>query len=181
MALKQEIEVLLFWKEKPISLKELMELTNTTEIRLVKEALIDLIKDYELRNSGLHIISQGNGYLLEARQEYLNLGQKISPINLKTSVSRTLALIALKEPIKQSEVIKERGSSAYDHIRELVEKDWISKEKEIESPSSILTTSPQFKKHFSLSKEGKEIKLKLKASIKAEEGLINTEMLSVVE
>ena len=41
----------------------------------------------------------------------------------------TLAVVAWKYPIVQSEIIKLRGSSAYEHMRELVEQGFIAKER----------------------------------------------------
>ena len=41
-------------------------------------------------------------------------------LNLSTATLRTLATIALKKRILQSDLVDLRGSGAYDHIKELV-------------------------------------------------------------
>lgn len=159
MGLKQEIEVILFWKNQSTSLANLSERLNCNP-QEVKKALMDLIREYELRDSGLHIVFRGNGYILEPKDEYLPLAQKLVPIDLKTGSLRTLALIALKEPVRQTDIVDLRGSGAYEHIRELSEANWILKE-----PSGLtynLRTTPAFKKHFRLSEDGDKLKDKLK-------------------
>ncbi|MDJ0625477.1 MAG: SMC-Scp complex subunit ScpB [Candidatus Caenarcaniphilales bacterium] len=158
MSLKQEIEVILFWNSKPVTISKIAEVLdcNPTE---VKKGLMDLVREYELRDGGLQISVRGHGYLLEPKEEFLNLAQKFVPINLKVGALRTLAIIALKEPVKQREIIEVRGSGAYDHIRDLVEAGWVLREQD--GLSYIVKTSLEFKKHFRLSDSGDELKDKL--------------------
>ncbi|MDX1919461.1 MAG: SMC-Scp complex subunit ScpB [Candidatus Caenarcaniphilales bacterium] len=158
MALKQEVEVILFWNNKPLSLSAIADklLSNPAE---VKKALMDLVREYELREGGLQINFRNNGYVMEPKEEYLALAQKVVPIDLKIGELRTLATIALKEPVKQTDIIDIRGSGAYDHIRELSEANWITKEQS--GQTYLLRTTPEFKKHFRLSEQGDELKEKL--------------------
>lgn len=162
MALKQEIEVILFWNNKPLSLSSIAGklMSNPAE---VKKALMDLVREYELREGGLQINFRNNGYTMEPKEEYLSLAQKVVPIDLKIGELRTLATIALKEPVKQTDIIEVRGSGAYDHIRELSETNWVSKEQV--GQTYLLRTTPEFKKHFRLSEEGDELKEKLQKII----------------
>lgn len=158
MALKQEIEVILFWKSKPVSLSNLAETLNCNPAE-VKKGLMDLVREYELKDGGLQIAFRNNGYVMEPKDEYLNLAQKFVPVDLKVGALRTLALIALKEPVRQTDIIEVRGSGAYDHIRELVESDWLVKE-QIGSTYTLRTTNA-FRKYFRLSDSGDELKDKL--------------------
>ncbi len=162
MALKQEIEVILFWKNKPLSLNQLSETLNTNSTE-VKKALMDLIREYELRDSGLQIVFRGSGYVLEPKDEYLHLAQSFVPIDLKVGALRTLAIIALKEPVRQTQIIGLRGSGAYEHIKDLTEANWIKKEQV--GQTFILRTTSAFKKHFKLSESGGELKEQLQKII----------------
>ena len=159
MNLKQQIEVFLFWSDNGLSIKDLSELTQVSQGE-IKDSLSSLIRDYETRESALEITCQNGIYILEVGEKFSGLGEKILPADLKTSTARTLALIALKEPVKQSEIIETRGSSAYTHIKELAEKNWIKKEQD--GLSYKLKTTSEFKKYFNLSSDGKKLKLELK-------------------
>ena len=66
----------------------------------------------------------------------------------------TLAIIAYKQPIKQSVVIKIRGNKAYDHINNFAGRGLIVKRKE--GHTAILTLSDSFYDYFNLDKEGSE-------------------------
>jgi segregation and condensation protein B len=159
MALKQQIEVILFWKSKTVTINSLVETLDCSPDE-AKRAIMDLIREYELRDSGLQIVNRGNGFLMEPREEYANVADKLAPVPFKQSTLRTLALIALREPIKQSEIVDTRGSGAYDHVRELAEANWV--EKEQVGSTFILKTTAAFKKNFKISDSGGDLKQQLK-------------------
>ena len=73
----------------------------------------------------------------------------------------TLAIIAYKQPIKQSVVIKIRGNKSYDHISQLKEKGLISSEKL--GRSRLLKLTPHFFDYFDVSE--KEVKEELSKTI----------------
>ena len=72
---------------------------------------------------------------------------------MKTSVLRTLAVIAIKKKLLQSDLILMRGSSAYDHIKELIEKKFIIKRKQKDGRSYWLSLSDKFFQTFAVSNE----------------------------
>ncbi|MDX1918915.1 MAG: SMC-Scp complex subunit ScpB [Candidatus Caenarcaniphilales bacterium] len=164
--LKGQIEVLLFLRTQPQSIARLAE-ELASDPPTVKSMLMDLVREYELREGGLQITHKGQGYVMEPREEYLSLIDKIAPVDLKTGALRTLALIALNEPVKQREIVNLRGSGAYEHIKELVEAGWILK-KPLGLSFELMTTEI-FKKHFRLSEQGADLKEKLKELIKNSE------------
>ena len=75
------------------------------------------------------------------------------PSELKTSELRTLATIAIKKKILQSDLILLRGSGAYDHIKELLEKNLILKRKQKDGRSYWLSLSDKFFQTFAVSDE----------------------------
>lgn len=158
MSLKQQIEVILFWNNKPVTVARIADTLGCNPAE-AKKGLMDLVREYELRDSGLQISVRGQGYILEPREEFMNLAQKFVPIDLKIGALRTLAIIALKEPVKQRDIIEVRGSGAYDHIRDLVEAGWVQREQD--GLSYLVRTTADFKKHFRLSESGDELKDKI--------------------
>ncbi len=68
---------------------------------------------------------------------------------------RTLGTIALKKRILQSDLVELRGSGAYEHIKELVEKDFVQRKRQREGRSYWLTLSENFHRTFSVLPEVK--------------------------
>ena len=72
------------------------------------------------------------------------------------SIVKTLTVIALKEPIRQTE-LKEIRSNAYEHIQELIEKGLISRTKDKNGRSYNLKTTPKFAEYFKLKGDAKTL------------------------
>ena len=75
------------------------------------------------------------------------------PSELKTAELRTLATIAIKKKILQSDLILLRGSGAYEHIKELLNKKFIVKRKQNDGRSYWLSLSEKFFQTFAVSNE----------------------------
>ena len=78
----------------------------------------------------MKLIKKDLGWKLTVRDEYVPLVSSIvSSTELDRPLMETLAVIAWKYPIVQSEVIKLRGSGAYEHMKLLEEQGYVEKEK----------------------------------------------------
>ena len=80
------------------------------------------------------------------------------PVEMSAALIRTLSAIAIKQPIPQSEIIRIRGAGAYEHIKELAEKELIAKRDDQGSRSPILSTTKKFQEYFRLTRDGKELR-----------------------
>lgn len=175
MGLKQEIEVLLFWKDEPITSTQMAELLGQTQSD-TRKALNQLIQDYDLNDRGLHITHNSKGYILAPRPEYYDLADRIMPIELKTGTARTLAVIIMQEPpILQSDIIKLRGSTAYDHIKELEQMKLIKRDKDDAGHSYTIKITKKCKEQFSLDKNADEIRESLSQLQEQQEELTTQE------
>jgi segregation and condensation protein B len=76
--------------------------------------------------------------------------QAIIPVEFGVGALRTLAAIALHNPILQSELINLRGSGAYQHVQELVESGFVRKRRESDSRSFALQITPKFHQYFQI-------------------------------
>lgn len=145
------VEAALFATANPISLDELADMLGEGK-RKVKIALDRLIEDYESRpNTALEIDESDAGYILAVKTSYGKVVERLVPMELSQGALRTLSLIAVKQPILQTILIELRGSSAYDHIKELIEHGLIVKEPQ--GRSYLLKTSPKFADYFKVDKE----------------------------
>lgn len=145
--LKSRIEAVLFVTAKALTLDEIGVYLDK-EPEEIEEALLELIMDYASRDGALEIDDE-NGYILQVKEDYSDIVEKICPIDLSSAVLRTLLVIALKQPIRQSELVKLR-SAAYEHISELVEKGLIAKQKDKNGRSINLKTTAKFAEYFKL-------------------------------
>ncbi len=147
-----KIEAVLYLKGKPLSKKTISELTNS-DINSVNEAIKQLSNKYAHSSSALEIISNNSLISLELKHSLNEYVEDLLPAELKTAVLRTLAVIAIKKKILQSDLIILRGSSAYDHIKELIEKKFINKRKQKDGRSYWLSLSDKFFQTFAVSNE----------------------------
>lgn len=147
-----KIEAVLYLKGKPVSKKTISELTNS-DINSVSEAIKQLSDKYSHSSSALEIISNNSLISLELKHSLNEYVEDLLPAELKTAVLRTLAVIAIKKKILQSDLIILRGSSAYDHIKELIEKKFINKRKQKDGRSYWLSLSDKFFQTFAVSNE----------------------------
>jgi len=148
MSLKAKIETVLFVTAKAMTVGEIAEIINENPAD-VESALLDLLMDYSSRDSALEIDDE-DGYIIQVKQEHMDIVEKLVPVELKQAQLRTLSIIAIKEPVKQSKLIELRGQSAYDHILELIDKGLISRKKDKDGRSYILKTTPKFAEYFKL-------------------------------
>lgn len=160
--LKSRIEAVLFVTAKALTLEEIATYLDK-EPEEVEQALLDLIMDYASRDGALEIDDE-NGYILQVRDEYSDIVEKICPIDLKPAVLRTLLVIALKEPIRQTELVKLR-SAAYEHVAELVEKGLVSKHKDKNGRSINIKTTPKFAEYFKLKGDTRALAQKLEQDL----------------
>lgn len=153
--LKSRIEAVLFTTAKALSAKEIGDILET-DADTVEEALLELIMDYSSRDGALEIDDE-NGYILQVKEEHMDIVEKLCPVELKPAVLRTLSVIALKEPIRQTALKDMRGSTAYEHVQELLDKGLISKTKDKNGRSFNLKTTPKFAEYFKLKGDTKTL------------------------
>ncbi len=147
-----KVEAILYLKGRPVTKKSLTEITNSN-INSINEAINSLSAKYSHYTSALEIINMNSHISLELKQSLNEFVEDLLPAELKTSVLRTLAVIAIKKKLLQSDLIILRGSGAYDHIKELIDKKFIIKRKQKDGRSYWLSLSEKFFQTFAVSNE----------------------------
>ena len=147
-SLKSRIEAVLFTTAKVLQIKDIAEILGEEDLDAVEDAMLDLIMDYSSRDSALEIDDE-NGYILQVKNEHMDIVEKLCPVELSKPVLKTLTVIALKEPIRQAE-LKLYRSNAYEHINELVEKGLVSKTRDKNGRSFNVSTNPKVAEYFKL-------------------------------
>lgn len=156
--LSTKLEAILYLKAKPLRIPELAELAQCEEEE-IEEALLLLMQDYAQRNSALEVLETNSGFSLQLREAYMNLVQTIVPTDLGVGALRTLAAIALKGPIAQTQLVELRGSGAYQHVGDLVEEGFVSKRRSGNGRSYKVQVTEKFYQYFEVD-ELPKLKLK---------------------
>jgi segregation and condensation protein B len=152
LSLPARLEAILYLKGRPLSLGELAEIASVSR-EDAEMALITLMADYAHRDTALEIHQDGQRYSLQLRESLGDLVQDLLPIDLSTAALRTLATIALKKRLLQSDLVDLRGSGAYDHIKELLAQGFIERKRQSEGRSYWLSLSEKFHRTFSVRAE----------------------------
>ncbi|PIN81121.1 SMC-Scp complex subunit ScpB [Candidatus Woesearchaeota archaeon CG10_big_fil_rev_8_21_14_0_10_32_9] len=126
----EKIEAVLFASGKYLSEDQIAELIGVQKKDL-KHALTELEKHYSTIETSLKVFKEGDAWKLNVKEEFTGIIKNlVSEAEMPKPVMETLAIVAYKNPILQSEVIDTRGSGAYDHISILEDKGFITREKQ---------------------------------------------------
>ncbi|MBT3397722.1 SMC-Scp complex subunit ScpB [archaeon] len=115
-----KVEAALFISGRFLNLQELIMLTDINPIML-KEILNRLEKKHSM--GAVRIVARNQSWKMDVAEKYHYLINKLATGNAEFTKAEqeTLAIIAYKQPIKQSVIIKIRGNKAYDHIKKFRE------------------------------------------------------------
>jgi segregation and condensation protein B len=145
--IKNQVEAVLFTLGRFLSVEEISDFCKIESKEAIKQALGELVSGYSNNQSALEVIEQGGKYKLNIKKEYLHLTTKLlSDTELDKPSQETLALVAYKNPVLQSEIIHMRGNKAYEHIMKLKEMDFITSEKS--GRTRLLKTTQRFYEYF---------------------------------
>ncbi len=126
---KNRVEAIMFALGKDVAISEVARLSGLSDEK-VKSILNSMKEDYDSSPSSLKLVDKGEFWKFTIKDKYLPLvSNLISETELDKSTMETLAVIAWKYPILQSDVIKIRHNKAYDHMKQLKELGFVSKER----------------------------------------------------
>src|SRR3989344_4236899 len=112
----KKIEAIFFISGKFLSMPEIISFSDLNPIT-IKELIEKLREKYDETDSSIEIVEKNNMWKMDIRQEYSTIVNKFASGSSEFSKAEqeTLAIIAYKQPIKQSVIIRIRGNKAYDH------------------------------------------------------------------
>jgi len=161
------LEAVFFISGRFLSMQELISLSDLNPI--IIGDLIERLKDkYNKEDSALEIVEKNGLWKMDVKQEYSNIINKLATGSSEFSKAEqeTLAIIAYKQPIKQSVIIKIRGNKAYEHIKKLSDLELIKKKKL--GHTHELSLSEDFYDYFNVSESERTNILGLNEEIKKE-------------
>jgi segregation and condensation protein B len=168
---KNLIEASLYAAGRPLTIEEL---SNKLEFpkKEVEVLLNEVAFDYLDRSTALIIAQIGERYQMQIKPEYTERVSKFAKGGaIAERYLRTLTVIALKQPILKSVVIKIRGSGAYEHVKYLIDNGFIDAIKK--GRSHELTTTDKYADMFGLPKDKHLLKQAMVTQLGIEEGTVN--------
>jgi segregation and condensation protein B len=160
----KKIEAAMFLAARYLSIQELVELTDLNPL-LLKELLEKLRELYRERDSAIEILSRENLWKMDIKQEYFDVINRLATgsSEFTKAEQETLAIIAYKQPVKQSVIIKIRGNKAYEHVKHFIDIGLVKSKRA--GHTLELNLSEEFYDYFHIEKkkvdekEGKENKI----------------------
>jgi segregation and condensation protein B len=144
------IEAALFMSSRPMSAEEISKLTRVPPGD-VEKTLGILSREYDGEGKGVEVVRIPEGWEMRVRPDILPKVAHLTPYSdLKDGHKRTLALVAYKEPVKQSDIVRIQGNKSYNYIKFLRKKGLIKSEKEGRTVKLSLTK--EFERYFGIEK-----------------------------
>ncbi|HTY43764.1 MAG TPA: SMC-Scp complex subunit ScpB [Patescibacteria group bacterium] len=152
----KRLEAIFFISGRFLNMQELISLTDLNPI-ILRELIEKLQEKYENFDSAVEITEKNGFWKMSVKPEYSHMINKLATGQSEFSKAEqeTLAIIAYKQPIKQSVIIKIRGNKAYDHIKKFEELGLIKKKKT--GHTNELSLADDFYDYFSV-EDSKNIK-----------------------
>jgi segregation and condensation protein B len=148
------LEAIFFISGRFLTMQELVSLSNLNPL-IIKDLIVKLQEKYEKQDYAFEIVEKNGLWKMDVKQEFFSLINKLATGSSEFSKAEqeTLAIIAYKQPIKQSVIIKIRGNKAYDHVKKFSELGLLKKKKE--GHTHILLLSDEFYDYFNLEEGGR--------------------------
>ncbi len=159
------LEAALYVSGRALTLEELADIIGKSQ-STTQKLLDDLSFEYNQKEGALEVVAlPKDRYVMQLKPELTPRVGKLIPGGLLSFATlQTLVFIALKQPIIQSELVAQRGTHTYDHIRDLVDKKFVDAVPE--GRSKLLTTTKLFADYFGLDSDRVKLKAQLKFKMK---------------
>ncbi len=146
--LKRMVEAILFAAARKLELAEIAKLCKRSEQDILA-VLTELKSQLDTSNSPTILLQDGTAWKLTVREKYIGVIKKVvTTTELPKGHLETLAVVAYKAPVLQSKVIKIRTNKAYDHLAQLENSGFITREKS--GRTKLIKLTPKFFEYFDI-------------------------------
>jgi segregation and condensation protein B len=146
----KKLEAIFFVSGRFLTMSDLVSLSDLNPI-IITDLLERLKERYEKDDTSLRIVEKQGMWKMDVKQEYSDIINRLATgsSEFTKAEQETLAIIAYKQPIKQSVIVKIRGNKAYDHVKKFVELGLLKKKKM--GHTHELNLSEEFYDYFNIS------------------------------
>jgi len=154
--LKQIVESLIFASDEPVSAEQLKKYIEDTTVREIKKAVEQLNLEYSQQNRAFQITTFAGGFQMVTREAFAQWVKKLFFKRIKQRLSQaaleTLAVVAFKQPVSNSEISSIRGVNCDGVLRTLLERKLITISGRSDGPGRPLLykTTKEFLVYFGI-------------------------------
>lgn len=149
---KALLEAALFVSDTALTVERMANIVGIGSESEVTRLLEEIKNDLEAGDRGIEVMKTPEGYEFRVKEPYRERVAKLAPLSdLSDGMLRTLAIIAIRQPIKQSLIVKYQGNKTYNYIKDLEGKGLVKSEKF--GRTKIVTTTSGFERYFGKSSE----------------------------
>jgi segregation and condensation protein B len=154
--LQAVLEAIIYVADDPVKLDQLKEVIPDQEPEKLKQALKNLLDEFNSRPGGMLIREVAGGYRMTTRpehHEYIRAYLKTKPsAKLSMAALETLAVVAYKQPVTLAEILAIRGKKSTTALQTLLEKRLVTilGRKPVVGRPILYGTSKEFLLHFGL-------------------------------
>jgi segregation and condensation protein B len=158
-----KVEAALYSAGRPISSLEIAKIAGTTSDRKAVAIVREIARLVNSTLTAVEVVEYpGSRFAMQLKGEYTQVARRFAtrPL-LSRAALRTLSYVAFFQPIQSNELVLRRGSTAYQHLKELEEVGFVISERQ--GRSKAYRTTGRFAEYFGLSIDTPTLKRQLEA------------------
>jgi len=158
-----DLEAALYSAGRPLSIDEIKPVLRTRSENVSRKVVTALRKRYTTRNRALEVVRLKDGRVsMQLKDRYDDFVKQFNnkPL-LKLGPLKTLSYIAFHQPVDQRQVVSDRGTHVYGHLRMMENMGLIHRER-TDDRSYMITTTSFYSDYFGFSHNPERSKVQLK-------------------
>ena len=164
---KARLEAALYLSEDPVDKEQIADILDLGSMGYVDMLIEEFREALDEEHRGLELVETPEGYEMKVKKDHISEVSHLAPHqDLNEGQLRTLSLIAFNSPVEQTDIVELRGNRAYQHVKELVKRGFLNKEKDGRTAELDVTNHfleyfdfdsvEQFKQEYDNEEQGKE-------------------------
>ncbi|HLQ06390.1 MAG TPA: SMC-Scp complex subunit ScpB [Nitrososphaerales archaeon] len=146
-----KVEAALYAAGRPLTVDEIAHVAGTASERKATAVAREIARTVNGTMQAVEVVEYpGPKFAMQLKAQYTQTARKFAtrPLLSKAAL-RTLSFIAFFQPITSAELVQRRGSTTYQHLKELEEVGFIAEERQ--GRSKVYRTTVRFAEYFGLS------------------------------
>lgn len=146
---KARLEAALYLAEDAVNRDEIADILDLGSMGYVDMLIEEFEEELEQEHRGFELVETKEGFELKVKKDHLGHVDHLAPHqDLNEGQLRTLSLIAYNAPVEQADIVEIRGNRTYQHVKELVKRGFLDKEKD--GRTAILDVTDFFLDYFDI-------------------------------
>jgi len=145
------LEAALFMASEPLPMRQLEKI-----LRISPDKIHDMLKEisasYAGNEHGITIVESNAGWQIRVKPQFAPQVRHLTPYHeLSRGLLRVLAMVAYKQPITQSQIVRVIGNRTYEYVKQLEQRGLIRTVKT--GRTKALVATKEFASYFGLENE----------------------------